>query len=172
MTGMHATYDDNRAMLRFERRLAAPVARVWRAVTDPAELAHWFPTQVEGEIEAGGALRFHFENMPLDAPDSMEGRVTDFEPPRVFAFYWGEDHLRFELAPEGDAACRLRFTVALDAREKAARDAAGWHQCLDGLERRLGGAASAQAMPDGAWRARYDEYAGRGLPTGAPVPDQ
>ena len=44
--GMHGTYEivDDRSALTFERRLAHSVERVWRAVTEPAELAHWFPS--------------------------------------------------------------------------------------------------------------------------------
>ncbi len=170
---MHARYEEvfDRPTLRFERRLAHPVARVWRAITEPDELEHWFPSQVRGEIRAAGELSFHFEHMPLDAPSNMTGRVTDLDPPRVFAFYWGEDHLRFELEPQPDG-CLLRLTVALDARDKAARDAAGWHQCLDGLERRLSGSAPDRPQAPDAWRERYEQYARQGLPTGAPVPDQ
>jgi uncharacterized protein YndB with AHSA1/START domain len=33
---------DGRPALRIERRLAHTVARVWRAVTEPDELAQWF----------------------------------------------------------------------------------------------------------------------------------
>ncbi len=162
---MHATYENR--TLSFERRLAHPVARVWRAVTDPGELAHWFPSTVEGELRAGGELTFRFEDMPLDAPTTMSGRVTDYDPPRLVAFYWGADHLRFELEPAESDACLLRFTVVLDAEDKAARDAAGWHHCLDGLEREL---SDGPPVADDSWRERYAEYRRRGLPTGAPVP--
>jgi uncharacterized protein YndB with AHSA1/START domain len=173
---MHATFHtiENRPTLRFERRLAHPVAKVWRAITEPSELAHWFPSHVQGEMRAGGGLTFRFEHMPLDAPSTMEGRVTDFDPPRLFGFYWGEDHLRFELEPQpqDEETSLLRLTVELDAKDKAARDAAGWHQCLDSLERQLSGSAPERPMPADTWRERYEEYARRGLPTGAPVPDQ
>jgi uncharacterized protein YndB with AHSA1/START domain len=167
---MHATYDD--LTLRFERRLDHPPAKVWGAITDPEELAHWFPSQVQGEIRPGGELSFHFEHMPLDEPITMTGRVTEFDPPRLFAFYWGEDHLRFELEPADGESCLLRFTVVLDAEDKAARDAAGWHQCLDGLERQLSGAGAERPMPADAWREHYEEYTRRGLPAGAPIPDR
>jgi uncharacterized protein YndB with AHSA1/START domain len=171
---MHATYENhaNRPTLRFERRLSHPATKVWRTITEPSELAHWFPSTVEGDIQAGGTLSFRFENMPLDAPTTMGGRVTDFDPPRLFAFYWGDDHLRFELEPLAAEGCVLHFSVILDAEDKAARDAAGWHQCLDELERQLSGAGAQRPMPGAVWQERYDEYAARGLPTGAPVPDQ
>jgi hypothetical protein len=102
----------------------------------------------------------------------MTGRVTDFDPPHLLAFYWGDDHLRFELEPADGETSLLRFTVVLDSEDKAARDAAGWHQCLDGLESRLAGATSPRPMPSDPWREHYAEYTRRGLPTGAPVPDR
>ena len=59
----------------------------------------------------------------------------------------------------------------LHARQ-AARDAAGWHVCLDRLGDHLDGAATAAptAEPTGEWRRHYAEYQSRGVPAGAPVP--
>jgi len=165
MYGSYATIQDQ-PTLTFERSLSHPVDRVWRALTDPADLEHWFPSKVlVEELLPGAEMTFEFEDMPLDAPSTMGGRVTDFEPPRLFAFYWGEDHLRFELEPAGDdSGCALRLMVALGTRDKAARDAAGWHVCLDRLVTRLG-----EASDSGEWRDYYDEYQRRGVPAGAPI---
>ena len=166
MYGSYTTIEDT-PTLNFERRLSHPVDRVWRAITERDELGHWFPSKVVVyELAAGAEMTFEFENRPLDAPSTMTGRVTDFDPPRVFAFYWGDDHLRFELQPVGQE-CTLRLTVALGARDKAARDAAGWHVCLDRLEEHLGG-----DVEGGEWRGYYDEYQRRGVPAGAPIPGE
>jgi len=170
---MYGAYEtiENRPALRFERRLSHPVEVVWQAITRSDELEQWFPSRVEvDDLRPGAEITFRFESMPLEgAPTTISGRVTDFDPPRLFAFYWGEDHLRFELepAPGGDA-CTLRLTVLLDGREKAARDGAGWHVCLDRLEAGLAGRAEASGGPD--WRGLYEEYQRRGLPAGAPIP--
>jgi hypothetical protein len=61
-------------------------------------------------------------------------------------------------------------SVQLDARDKAARDAAGWHVCLDGLQRLLDGSGAGPHEPV-EWRPVYDEYERRGLPTGAVIPE-
>jgi uncharacterized protein YndB with AHSA1/START domain len=178
---MYGTYEtiDNRPALQFERRLSHPVSAVWRAITEPDELGHWFPSKVVvHELRPGAEMRFEFENMPLDAPSTMTGRVTDFDPPRSFAFTWGppghEDHLRFELEPlVGEDACVLRLTVLLDSPEKAARDSAGWHVCLDRLARLVTGEdAPAVAGVNEDWRRLYGEYRRRGVPAGAPIPGQ
>jgi uncharacterized protein YndB with AHSA1/START domain len=167
---MHGTYEpvDGRPALRFERRLAHPIDVVWRAVTEPAELAHWFPGAVGVDLRLGGRMTFADEGFT-----SQEGEVTELDPPRVFAFSWGDDDLRFELEPtDGGAGCVLRFTHVIDASDRAARDAAGWHVCLDLLERHLAGAPTTGPGPEATeeWRRRYDEYRSRGLPAGAPVP--
>ena len=169
---MYGAYEtiENRPALRFERRLSHPVEVVWRAITESDELEHWFPSRVEvDELGPGAEMTFRFENMPLDAPSTMTGRVTAFDPPRLFEFYWGDDHLRFELEPvqDDEDASLLRLTVLLGARDKAARDAAGWHVCLDRLEQRLGGTSG-----NGEWRGYYDEYQRRGVPAGAPIPGE
>ena len=176
MFGAYETIEKHPA-LQFERRLSHPVEVVWRAITDSGELEHWFPSKVEvGALRTGAEMTFTFEHMPLeDAPMTLHGRITEFDPPRRFAFYWGDDHLRFELEPAPGAgdACVLRLTVLLDQREKAARDGAGWHVCLDRLERLLAGddgPAATGASED--WRALYEEYQRRGVPAGAPIPGE
>jgi uncharacterized protein YndB with AHSA1/START domain len=174
---MYGAYEtiENRPALSFERRLSHPVDLVWRAITESDELAHWFPCRVVvDDLGPDAEMTFEFEHMPLDAPSTMSGRVTEWDPPRRFAFTWGEDHLRFELQPiAGEDACVLRLTVLLEARDKAARDAAGWHVCLD----RLGGLLSGDDGPavtgvNPDWSDLYGEYQRRGAPAGAPIPGE
>jgi uncharacterized protein YndB with AHSA1/START domain len=163
----YGTYEtiDGRPAVRFERRYDHPVEAVWRAVTEPGELAHWFPARVSvDELRAGAAMRFDFgEGMVMD------GAVVELDEPRVFAFRWGSEHLRFELEPvDSGAATRLRFTHVLDEADTAARNASGWHVCLE----RLGDAAASApgSSPTPEWRALYDAYVARGVPSGAPIP--
>lgn len=166
---------DDRPTLRFERHLRHPAEKVWRALTDPAEMAHWFPQSVEGRFEPGGTLRFRFGP---DAPSSMggeplpeyfDGQVLEIDEPRVLAYSWGDDVLRFELTPTDDG-CVLVFTDAVDDKGKSARDGAGWHACLDSLFARLDGTA-----PEGhdEWRKYYEVYRDRFGPdaSSAPLPD-
>ncbi|MEY2535897.1 MAG: hypothetical protein QOF29_3807 [bacterium] len=166
MDGAYETVD-GRPALRFERRLAHPVDAVWRAVTEPGELAHWFPCEVDVDLRPGGRMTFTF---PDEGFPAMDGQVIELDPPNRFAFLWGDELLRFELEPgPGGEGCVLRFTHILSARDQAARDAAGWHVCLDRLQRRLAGepATAPTSEPTDEWRRLYEEYERRGLPTGA-----
>jgi uncharacterized protein YndB with AHSA1/START domain len=169
---MDTSYEliDERPALRLERRIAHPVGAVWAALTDREELAGWFPSTIAGELRAGSRLEFSFPEHD-DVPD-MDGEVTDFDPPRLLAFDWGEDHLRFELAPADEGArTDLRLTVLLGTEDKAARDGAGWTVCLARLEAMLDGAGEAEIKQiSSGWREHYDEYARRGFPATAPIP--
>ena len=83
---------DGRPALRFERRLAHPVDRVWRAITEPDELEAWFVARPEWKPEVGET----FNAMEQD------GEITDVEPPNLLAWNWGDELFRFELSPDGD----------------------------------------------------------------------
>ena len=167
MEGTYVTLDGKPAV-RFERSLAHPVEVVWEAVTDPAKLAQWFPTSVEVDLREGGAMSFAF---PDDGMDDMTGEVTELDPPRLFAFLWGEDLLRLELEPEG-SGCRLRLSHHLANADEAARTAAGWHVCLDRLAEvvNTGRADAPTSEPTDEWRGHYERYVAAGVPSGAEVP--
>src|SRR5690242_4736333 len=104
---------DGRPTLRFERRLAHPIERVWQAITELDELEHWFPARLEGERAAGADIQFTFDQHDIEV---TKGQVVEFEPPRLFAYTWGESMLRWELVPDG-AGCRLIFTHTLGGDE-------------------------------------------------------
>ncbi len=149
---------NGRPVLRFERRLGHSPAKVWKAITDPAELAHWFPQDVEGSFAPGAKLRFVFRGeLPvLDGKtiEDFRGEVLEIDPPRLIAYSWGEDILRWTLTPDGDG-CLLVFTDTVADRGKAARDGAGWQVCLDALEARLGGTAP---RAGNRWQELYEGY--------------
>lgn len=119
--------------LRLERRYDHSVERVWRAITDPDELRHWFPGTLE---------------------------VTESDPPRLLAGTWYEDNLRFELRPDGDG-CVLVFTHAFDEREKSARDAAGWDNCFTRFDALLAGEPMSEAESLKSWPEIHERYAER-----------
>jgi uncharacterized protein YndB with AHSA1/START domain len=156
--------------LRFERRLAHPVEKVWMAITDPAELTHWFPQDLDGSFAPGARLRFVFRGEPPtlggEVIEDFKGEVLEIDPPRMVAYSWGEDILRWTLTPDGDG-CLLVFTDTIGELGKAARDGAGWHVCLDALGARLDGSPPA---PQDGWQELYEGYAQSFGPAAATAP--
>ncbi|MEU0956720.1 SRPBCC family protein [Streptomyces niveus] len=149
-----------RTALRMERRLAHPPQRVWDAITQPAHLAKWFPSEVSVDLRPGGEIGFHFPG-ELGPGPAMTGRVTDVDEPRLFAFTWGEDHLRWEIAPDGDGS-RLSLVHTFGDRFGAASFASGWQVCVTALGQLLAGRPvdveqDTRGTLHEAYVARFDE---------------
>jgi uncharacterized protein YndB with AHSA1/START domain len=132
--------------LRFTRHLAHPPERVWRAIVEAEHRDTWFPQRVEGEWRVGAPLAFRSEYGDFD------GEVLAFDPPSSVEFRWGTDTLRLEVRAEG-AGSVLVLSDTFAEQGKAARDAAGWHVCLDALERALGA-----NRPATEWQAVHPLY--------------
>ncbi|MFD3486260.1 SRPBCC family protein [Streptomyces sp. NPDC058665] len=149
---------DGRTALRMERRLAHPPQRVWDAITRPEHLARWFPSEVSVDPRPGGEIGFHF---PGDSGPGMTGKVTDADEPRLFAFTWGEDHLSWEIIPDGDGS-RLLLVHTFGDRFGAASFASGWQICIAALGQVLDGRPvdveqDARGALHEAYLARFDE---------------
>ena len=123
--------------LRFERHLAHPPERVWRAITDSDQLQHWLPTDIVGERRAGASIQLPFWPAVVDkygiADHTMSGRILTWDPPHTFSWMWDRDTLIFELHPT-DTGTRLVFTTwVVDTTAGVDKTAAGYHVCLDQL---------------------------------------
>ena len=154
--------NDGRYELRFVRRLAHPVDKVWAAITEPEGLGAWFPFDIEGERATGAPLRFVFRE---EEGSDFSGEMVEFSPKSAMELVWEDDEtLRLELQPDG-AGCVLTLINRFDEIGKAARDAAGWHACLDALEASLDGV---DAPPD-RWGEVHPGYVERFGPEAATV---
>jgi uncharacterized protein YndB with AHSA1/START domain len=148
MNGILEAVDD-RPALRFERRLAHPVERVWRAIVDPAELERWFVAPVDWTPALGEGF-----GSP-GAPG--RGRITELDPPRLIAWTWEGQRFRFELRPDGDG-CLLAFTHVFDDGALAARQAAGWELYLGRLDGHLEGRFVGEEEAHAGFDALHDRY--------------
>jgi len=93
---------DGKPALRFERRYRHPMERVWRAISDPSEMAQWYPANAEGDRAAGAELTFIDEAQRAAARESggptradgpmLRGTVITYGPPKVFSFTWGASY--------------------------------------------------------------------------------
>jgi uncharacterized protein YndB with AHSA1/START domain len=147
---------EDRPMLRLERRLKHPPSKVWAAITDAAELAHWFPAAVDAELAIGATIRFTFEG----EQEATEGEILALDPPKVFAYTWNDDELRWEITPDGTGS-RLVFTHTFGrgepaiAKLAAGRTAAGWDVCLAAMRAWLDGETF---QPPRQWLEPMESY--------------
>lgn len=154
--------------LTFVRDLKHARDKVWRAITDPTELAVWFPSTIDGDRVTGAPLKFVF---PFPDAPVMEGTMRAYDPPAMIEFDWGGDVLRITLDETADGT-RLTLTDSFGEYEKAARDAAGWHACLDRMAFQL----NDEPWPygdNGRWKEVTAWYVANfpAEATTAPIPD-
>jgi uncharacterized protein YndB with AHSA1/START domain len=149
MTDAAISVEDGRPTVRLERRLVDPPSVVWGALTERAQLRSWFPCDVlvnGGEWKVGAVISFVFPSEVIDM--TLSGEVLIVEEPTRLAFTWGDEVLRFELA-ESDGGTLLVLFDELGP-SAAARNAAGWDDCLDVL-------VGLAPQPD-AWKVHFDQY--------------
>jgi uncharacterized protein YndB with AHSA1/START domain len=94
--------------------LKAPVARVWRALTDHTEFGAWFRVDVKkpfvvGQVSPGVTTYPGYEGM------RWEANIVAMEPERLFAFEWcpyeHDDDREFASAPKTRVEFRLEPTA-------------------------------------------------------------
>jgi len=123
-----------------ERTLDAPVARVWKALTDVDQMRQWYFDLKEFRPDVGFEFGFVVEHEGNTYDHRC--KVTEVIPQRKIAYTWryeghkGNSLVTIELAPDGDKT-RLKLThTGLDtfprtqafARENFEE---GWTQSID-----------------------------------------
>jgi len=117
------------------RELRHSPEKVWQALTDPAHLREWAPFDADGNLGVPGAT-VRLTTVGAPTPHVTETTVTRADPPKVLEYKWGGNDTRWELEPVGQGT-RLTLWAKID-RRYIAMAAAGWHVCIDVLDRYLG----------------------------------
>ena len=152
----------DRFTVEFVRVFPHPIERVWRALTEPDELAGWFMSATI-DLRVGGAYTFE---------DEPWGLIEALDPPRLVRFgkfmaragpgAVGENYFQYLLTPEGGGT-RVTFTerwpMGVDYRAAFIRrfgadgddlpggpdtpfhigTLSGWHDAFDTLRAHLDG---------------------------------
>ncbi len=157
-SGAEIRKDGDKWTLILVRELRHPPEMVWEALTDPAHLGAWAPFDADRNLATAGPVKL---SMAGPKPQVFESAVKRAEPPRLLEYSWGGNDLRWELEALGGGT-RLTLWHNID-RRFISWGAAGWHICLDVLDRLLGGErlgriAGPDAMKFG-WQRLNIEYA-------------
>lgn len=127
-------------------RLSASPERVWRAITDPAELGRWFPEEAELTPSVGASGWFSWA-----AYGRFAVRIEELDAPRRLVWSWArepgvalEDGARttvewtLEPAEGGGTILHLRESGFTDPEHRSGNDE-GWDKELGELVEHLEG---------------------------------
>jgi len=153
--------DGEKWTLVLVRELRHSPDKVWRALTDPAQLREWAPFDADTSL---GRVGTTVKLTTVGAPTPMvsETTVTRADAPEVLEYKWGGFDMRWKLEAHGSGT-RLTLWTNIDRRYMA-MGAAGWHVCFDVLDHLLGGdplgrIVGPDAMKFGGWQRLHAEYA-------------
>jgi uncharacterized protein YndB with AHSA1/START domain len=134
-SGAEVSKDGENWRLVLVRELRHPPAKVWQALTDPTEIREWAPFDADRSLASVGPVRL--STVGAATPVISETRVTRAEAPKLLEYQWGDNDIRWQLEPLGDGT-RLTLWHNIE-RRYISMGAAGWHICLDVLDRFLAG---------------------------------
>jgi uncharacterized protein YndB with AHSA1/START domain len=159
-SGVRIQKDGEKWTLLIVRELRQSPDKVWAALTDPAQLSEWAPFEADRNLAAVGPVKLSTVGTPT--PQIAETTVTRADAPSLLEFSWGGSDLRWQLEPLGSGT-RLTLWHNID-RRFISMGAAGWHICLDVLDRFLVGTpigriVGADALKFGGWQRLNAEYA-------------
>lgn len=159
----------DRWTIEFVRVYPHPIERVWKAISDPAEVAAWFISPKVWDLRSGGAYRFQ---------DKFLGPIELVDPPRRIRFRyagpWPGADAYFEFELESVATgTRLRFvehaspdlTDPDEPREVfhspgRPGSLAGWHSAFEELADLLDGVPTGSRLPPTRMSAVAKNWAG------------
>jgi uncharacterized protein YndB with AHSA1/START domain len=159
--GAEVRKDGDNWTLVLVRELRHPPAKVWQALTDPAQLREWAPFDADRSLASIGPVKLSTVGMPT--PIVSETKVTRADAPNLLEYRWGDNDLRWQLEPSGGGT-RLTLWHNID-RRYISMGAAGWHICLDVLARLVDGDPLGRIVGSEAmkfeWQRLHAEYAAR-----------
>lgn len=153
--GTHAT-------LAFRRFLPHPPDRVWKALTDPADLRQWFLTEAQVDQRVGGTVDLVTTSSRVHAT----GRILAWNPPQLYEYEWNV--AASPLLPDGERTV-VRWELAkapggtvlsLTHRNLTAKTARIYHRGVPSFLDRLAALLAGEPLPDWAAGIRRAVAAG------------
>ncbi|HST02191.1 MAG TPA: SRPBCC family protein [Usitatibacter sp.] len=140
-------------VVKLDRVLPGPIARVWSYITESDKRAQWLAAG-EFDLRIGGAIRLEFDNDSLSGEKgnaaqrredlmSFDGHVTRLDPYRLLAHTWNWDgastEVTYELTPYGKGTRLVITHRNLQGRDLQADVMGGWDAHTGILEDLLNG---------------------------------
>ncbi|MGQ9365839.1 SRPBCC family protein [Azospirillum sp. A39] len=124
--------EDTRSLL-FERQMAHPPEKVWRALTQSWLIEEWL---MKNDFVAEVGHRFTFRATPMPGWSGVvNGEVVTVEAPRLLAYRWGD-------GSESDSGLVTLVTWTLLPRDGGTlvrMEQSGFRRADEGAHRRMGG---------------------------------
>ena len=158
--GAEIRKDGEKWTLILVRQLRHSPEKVWHALTDTTELRAWAPFDADRNLDVAGRT-VKLTTVGAPAAHVSDGTVKRADAPKVLEYSWGDNDIRWELEAL-NGGTRLTLWHKID-RRFISMGAAGWHICIDVMDRLLDGNPVGRIVAGDAmkydWARLNQEYA-------------
>lgn len=117
VTGNEAsTIDEQTFTVTRSISIAAPIEKVWRAITEPEHISRWF-----GQTLFDGAGRGAQGTMTFEGHDAVPIRIEQIDAPRAVTYRWCNDNALDSPPSTLDEAHSTVFTFTLEVEGEGTR---------------------------------------------------
>jgi uncharacterized protein YndB with AHSA1/START domain len=109
MTNQPSVIDEGAFTVRRTIRIAAPIEKVWSAITEPAHISRWFG-QARFEDSTPGSLG----TLSWEGRDPIPVRIEAIDEPRMISYRWANDDASGVVPDAIDDAHSTVFTFTLE----------------------------------------------------------
>jgi uncharacterized protein YndB with AHSA1/START domain len=130
-----------------ELSIAAPVERVWAALTEEKHVKEWFgDSAAEIDLRPGGAIVFGWS-----AHGQFKGQVEQVEAPRLFSYRWARSH---DVDPAPGNSTLVEFTLTAEGSGTLLRIVESGFTSLDATPEEQAGHVKGNTE---GWQSELDE---------------
>ena len=126
-----------------ETKIAAPISRVWRAWTTPADIVQWnaasddwHTTRAAVDLRVGGSFSSRMEARDGSMGFDFAGTYTKIEEHRLLECAFGDRVLRVEFSSDPDGVV-VRETFAAEATHSVDQQRDGWQAILTNFKKHV-----------------------------------
>jgi uncharacterized protein YndB with AHSA1/START domain len=126
-----------------ETTVHAPLATVWQAYNNPADIkqwntasADWHTTAATVDLRVGGAFFSRMEAKDGSFGFDFAGTYTKVEPMTLIEYTFGERTGRVEFMPEG-AGVRVRVSFDAESENPEEQQRQGWQTILNNFSQHV-----------------------------------
>ena len=127
-----------------ETRVSAPIERVWRAYTTPADIKQWnaasddwHTTKATVDLREGGAFSSRMEAKDGSMGFDFAGTYTRIVEHELIEYTFGERTARVAFAPDGKGGTNVRVSFDGESTHSIEQQRQGWQAILDNFARHV-----------------------------------
>ena len=144
--------------VHFGRRSKHSPERLWRAISEPAQVAAWMGYPARIDLRPGGEFTIDFDS--TNPGDVLDGVIVRVEPRRRLQYVWGSSVVDWVIEPDviGSSYTFAQSGLALRDVPDEERLVAGWHDFLESLDGYLDGRPRDAAAGRHRWEQLKPRY--------------